>query len=143
MRVLRGIVLIFGLILIVIGISQPFFTNFWYKVSQNIVESPTNERIAGAVAVIFGVVLIVAAIKRAVAVPGLVFVLGLIMLIPGIIILIRPDFIAAATTDSFLNRPPHERRLVLLFSGLIRAIIGVILVAAVVNARPLSEQRGL
>lgn len=140
MRVLRTLVLILGLILIVIGVSQPIFADFWYCASKSIVQSAACERIAGAFAVIFGLALILAAVNRVVAIPGLVFVLGVIMFLPGIYILFRPDIIAVMTNNAFLNRPSGERRLVLLYAGIIRAIIGVVLVAAVVNSKPLPEQ---
>jgi uncharacterized protein YjeT (DUF2065 family) len=140
MRILRGIVYLLGLILIIVGISQPLLPKFWLRISQAIASSDSQLRIFGIVAVIFGVVLILASIKRAVALIPFVLALGIIALGFGVVMLVSPGSIGELMDVVFLKRPQSRQHELLWVAGGIRVIFGIMLILSVTKARPLPEQ---
>ncbi|MCE5323819.1 TMEM43 family protein [bacterium] len=140
MRVLRGVVFILGLILIIVGISQPLLPKFWIRVSRGIVESESQIRVFGAVAVFFGAILLISAIKRAVAFIPYVAALGLVAFAFGIVMLINPGAMTELMGTIFSNRSEAMQYQILWIAGIIRVVFGALLLLAVTRARSLPEQ---
>ncbi|MEN6358052.1 MAG: hypothetical protein ABFD83_13325 [Armatimonadota bacterium] len=140
MRFLRAVVFLLGLILILVGISQPLLPGFWIRISQGIVESESQIRIFGVVAVLFGAVMLLAAIKRAVALIPFVAALGVVALVFGIVMLINPERISGLMGTIFLNRPQYAQLKILWIAGIVRVIFGILLLLAVTGTRTPAEQ---
>jgi uncharacterized protein YjeT (DUF2065 family) len=140
MRILRGVVFLFGFILIIVGISQPLLPNFWLRISHAITGSGLQLRILAIVAIFFGVVMLIAVIKRAVTLIPFVAALGIITLGFGIVMLVSPGIISDLMNALFLDRPQYRQQELLWVAGLIRVLFGVILILSVIIARPQPEQ---
>lgn len=140
MRILRGIVYLLGLILIIVGISQPLLPKFWLRVSHTIAGSDSQLRIFGIVAVFFGAVLLLSAVKKAIALIPFVAALGIIALGIGVVLLINPGSMRDLMDMIFLKRPQYRQHELLWIAGLVRVLFGIILILSVARARPLLEQ---
>jgi hypothetical protein len=131
--VLRWIVLIIGVLVLLLGVSQIFWASWWLSILPSVMALQTL-RILGIVALVIGVTLTLAAARRAVGLRILVYILGLLMLISGIALVIDPMFMKNTVYSFFLNKEPGPQMMLTRIGGVIRALIGAALIYAA--ARP-------
>jgi hypothetical protein len=130
--IIRRIVLVLGAVVVLIGLSQVFAASWWLKVMPGMM-APHGMRILGGVALLVGVVLLDAAVRRAVGLRPFVLIIGILMLFGGAILLFNPGAMHTFWA-SWMNRPHESQMTMTWIAGLVRAAIGILLVYAATRA---------
>ncbi|MCE5314070.1 MAG: hypothetical protein ABFD49_07360 [Armatimonadota bacterium] len=131
MRILHGIVLVIALISIIVGISQLFLREFWMTVVEASIKSTWLTTLFGGLGILFGGLLGTAAIKKAIAFRIFVLTLSVLMVIISIAVLCFPTFTKDLMRTMILNKSEGSQLIALRIGGLVRIVIGVILLFAV------------
>jgi hypothetical protein len=129
---IRRIVLVLGVLVVLIGLSQVLAASWWLRIMPGMMGSH-GMRILGIVALLIGAVLVDAWIRRAVGLRPFVLVIGALMLVGGVVLLINPGTMNAMWA-SFMNRPHESQMTMTWIAGLVRAAIGALLVYAATKA---------
>lgn len=127
MGFVRRALFVLALILMVIGGLQSVFQSFTINLTRSIVEMDFVMRLMGLVAFVFGALLLIAAWKRVIGLRPLMVVLGWIMFAAGAVILIAPGAWRELAYSVFLNRGAGTQSFMLSLSGLIRIVIGALI----------------
>lgn len=127
--VIRGLVYVFAVIAILVGISLLIFPFWWVDTALILVNSSWYYLIAATTA-IFGGVLLIAAIRRLVGLRIFVGILGAIILIVSLIYLANLDIAQNMVNALLLQRPRSYQLVIMLFGGIIRIGIGIALLYA-------------
>jgi len=138
--VIRRIVLVIGALIALIGLSQIAAANWWLRIMPSIMQ--TRElRILGIAALVVGVVLTFAGIRRLVGLWGFVLVLGVLMLVGGAVMLLNPAWIKDTVNPYFLNRPHNALIQMAWAGGAARVLIGALLISAASRGGPRTGAR--
>ena len=124
---LRTVVSIVGVLIALIGLSQVAATAWWVRILPSIMGQP-EVRVYGVVLLAIGAVLALAALRRLVALRLFVLVLGLWVVLSGAALLVSPGAMQHTVYAQFLSRPHGTQMAVICVSGLIRVLIGGLLV---------------
>jgi len=130
--IIRRIVLVLGVLVVVLGLSQVVAASWWLRIMPGIM-GPHGMRILGVVALLIGIVLVDAGVKHAVGLRAFVLVIGALMLVGGVVLLVNPGMMNAFWA-SWMSRPHGSQMTMTWIAGLIRAVIGVLLVYAATKA---------
>lgn len=128
--VIRRIVFALGLLAVIVGLSQTAFPSWWIGVSPKLVASTALCVGWGLFAGIVGVALIVAALRRLVGLGLFVLILGGLMLAGGVTFVVHPAF-ARDIVGAFVVNPAPSLRIAITFgAGVVRVILGALLLFA-------------
>ena len=130
--ILRKLVLLIGLIILALGLSQVIFAHWWARVALELVSAPTIYYFV-AFAFAAGIIFVAAGWKKQVMFRWFFIVLGVILLFFSVWIMVEPGMWGALTRTMITNRPEAGRVAVVMAAGLIRALIGMFIIYA---ARP-------
>jgi hypothetical protein len=125
---IRRVVLVLGVLVTLLGLSQTVAASWWLRIMPSMM-APRGMRILGIVALLIGIVLVDAALRRAVGLRLFVAIIGILMLFGGAILLLNPTPIHTIWV-SFMSRPHESLMTLTRVAGLFRAAIGVLLVYA-------------
>lgn len=131
--VLRRIILIFGVLLILLGVSQLLFADWWIVVPGAVRGSAFALFLIGLLAVAIGGVFLVATVTRLVGLLIFMLIVGAIVLAEGVVVLVSPDIMRDLLDALVLNRAHAFQVVAIWISGLIRIALGVAIVYAVMH----------
>lgn len=135
--VVKRIVLATGALTVLAGLSQVLFAPWWIQNYPPLIA--TNWlAVFGVILIMIGCVTLIAALEKLVALRGLFVVLGAIELGFGILAILSPAFIRDLADAFFLKRSLGTQILGFWFGGLLRVILGALMIYAVVKA-PVAE----
>ena len=129
---LRRIVGVFAVLVILAGLAEIIFPNFAIDLSRTMTRLLWL-RVAGAFSIVFGVLLIVAYLQRAVEIRVFVLVLGIYAIVAGLVVIAGPDLIRDLVYALLIRRGPGFQCAVLWVTGLIRIAIGCALIYALLK----------
>jgi len=126
---MRRIVLAFGALVALIGLSQVAAAHWWTRVLPSLM-GLGHLRAYGIIILAIGIVLLMAALLRAVKLRLFVLILGLWILLAGAALLLIPAMMRDTAYAFFLNRAHGTQMTMMIVSGLVRVVIGILLVYA-------------
>ena len=133
---MRVLVMVIGALIALVGLSQIVAAPWWLGVLPSIMDA-RNTLIFGVVAIVVGIILVVAVLQRAVAWRPFVLVLGLLMLLGGLALTLNPGTMRHILYMSVLSHPQKAQLAVTTVGGVIRAVIGLLLIyAAAIKREP-------
>jgi hypothetical protein len=127
--VLRRIVLPIGVLVLILGLSQVVAAQWWLRVMPSILTLPSL-RIFGVVALLMGIALLAAAVRREVSLRIFVLILGVLMLLGGVAMLACPAAMREVVNSFFLSRPHSSQLIMTMVFGVVRAIVGALLICS-------------
>ena len=134
--IVRGIVLVIGVFVALIGLSQIAAAHWWLRIMPWIMQAP-HLRILGVVALLIGLVLTLAARRRVVGLRAFVMVLGILMLLGGAMLLVCPVVMKDTIYAYFMDRP-HDSLLRMAYAGgATRLMVGIALLWSATRAKHL------
>ena len=138
--VLRRIVLPIGVLVLILGLSQVVAAQWWIRVMPSILTLPSL-RIFGVVDLLMGTALLAAAVRREVSLRIFVLILGVLMLLDGVARLACPAAMREAVNSFFLGRPHSSQLIMIMVRGVVRAIVGALLIysASKIERRSISR----
>ena len=125
--VLRRIVLLIGVLVLILGLSQVVAAQWWLRVMPSILTLPSL-RINGVVDLMMGIALLAAAARREVSLRIFLLILGVLSLLGGVAMLACPAAMREAVNSFFLSRPHSSQLTMTMVSGVVRAIVGALLI---------------
>lgn len=125
---LRGFVVLIGLIIAIVGISQAIAPGWWLTSLMPIIMGIAVLRVIGIVVIVIGGLLVLAALSRAVGLSLYVLILGLLMLVIGILLLVDPGLIKSGLEAFIVNR--GTGLVATRVAGVIRLLLGIALMYA-------------
>jgi uncharacterized protein YjeT (DUF2065 family) len=125
--VLRRIMLLIGVLVLIQGLSQVVAAQLWLRVMPSILTLPSL-RIFGVVALLMGIALLAAAVKREVSLRIFVLILGVLMLVDGVAMLAWPAAMREAVNSLFLSLPHSSQLTMTMVRGVGKAIVGALLI---------------
>ena len=128
--VIRDILIAIGLLMILVGISQFVLGTWWNGVSRKIIDS-TRLRILGLIGLLIGGLFVYAAVEAVVNLHWYFWFLGLWSIVFSLVIIINPAFARRYSESVYLDRPRNEQLRFLYILGLIRILLGAIILYAV------------
>ncbi len=130
--VIRKIVLGTAIALIMIGMSQLIVSRWWLEKAHKLTDS-SYLYLWGLIGVVFGILLLLAVLERVVGIRSLVAIIGLLNLSAGLALLVSPQFFRDLAYAIIFDRSPGIQVFVMFLGGLLRAIVGTLLVYAVIK----------
>ena len=135
--VIRGILYIFAVLIILLGVSQLIFPFWWVKTALSVVD-PSRIYLFAVIGIILGTLLIIAAKRGLIGLRTFMYIFGLIVIVSGIIYLINPGIPRETIRALFVDQPRGCSIGIIILSGLIRTVIGSIIIYAL--GRPLARE---
>lgn len=126
---IRKILLVIGILITIVGLSQLVFVRWWVEHLPRLIESPSFY-IWGLVPLLFGVVLLIGVLERAVGQRPLLAIISVISIIGGATMVAQPKFSKDIVDAIFGNRSHSIQLLVVAMGGLVRTLIGVVILWA-------------
>ncbi|MGQ9456163.1 MAG: hypothetical protein ACUVRS_01540 [Armatimonadota bacterium] len=136
---IRKILLIIAILVTIVGLSQLAFVRWWVEHLPRWIESPSFY-IWGLVPLLFGVVLLIGILERVVGQRLLLTVVSVISIIGGATIVAQPKFSKDAVHALFSNRSYSIQLLVVAMGGIVRTLIGVIILWALARPETISNR---
>jgi len=130
----RKILTVLALILLAVGSLEFLFKQGTVDLSRAMVESDFWTRLAGIFALFFGVMLLIGAKRRVIGLTTFLSILGWYMVAVAAVLLVYPPVLTGIIYAIFLNTPHATQVFVVQLSGLIRIVLGGLLLYAI--ARP-------
>jgi len=134
---IRKILYVLAVALALLGASQLVLTRWWLDRIPGIVESDLFY-LWGLPGVLFGVILLIGVLERAVGLRAFFAVVSVISIASGGLLLARPDLMRDMADALFLNRSSAVQVFDVWLSGLVRIGIGIALLYALI--RPAGRQ---
>lgn len=134
MLFVRRTIIVLAVFLLAVGSFQLLFKQGTVDLTRAMVESDLWMRLAAIVALFFGIVLVVAARMRVMAMAAFFQVAGLVIAAIAAVLLVYPPLFVGVVCAIFLDRSHATQMFVVQLTGLIRITIGLLLLYAV--ARP-------
>lgn len=131
MAFLRKILFVFAVLLLVVGGLEFVFKQGTVDLSRAMFKSYLWMRLIGIVALFFGIVLIMAARRRAIGLAVLFMILGGLEVAVAAMLLVYPPMFTGFIHAVFLNRSHGTQMFVVQLSGLIRIVLGLLLLYAI------------
>ena len=125
--VLRRIVLLIGVLVLILGLSQVVAAQWWLRVMPSILTLPSL-RINGVVDLMMGIALLAAAARREVSLRIFVLILGVLMLVDGVAMLAWPAAMREAVNSLFLSLPHSFQLTMTMVHGVVWGIVGALLI---------------
>jgi uncharacterized membrane protein HdeD (DUF308 family) len=100
--------------------------------------TPTLFYVSGAIAVVVGLIMFYAGVNRFTRYSILVWIIGLLIFLAGVIALIAPGGFIDFERRVFFSQPENVRLLMIYVSGAIRILIGLLLIIAGISRPPAS-----
>lgn len=138
--VLRRIIGVVGALIILVGGMEIVFPVFTIALTRSLAHVPYL-RIAGAVGVVMGAILVVAYARKLVGLRLFVVILGTYMIIAGLVTLAGPELVRDLIHALLLRRGPGFQMMILWVSGLIRIALGCALLYAVIKPPQFEPQQ--
>jgi hypothetical protein len=130
---IRKILFVVAAIVALIGASQLVFAGWWLDRMPGMVES-SSFYLLGLPGVLFGIVLLIGIMERAVGLRLFLGIVSVISIAGGGVLLVRPEFTRDIVDALLLNRSHFVQVFDMWLVGLIRIAIGIALLYAL--ARP-------
>ncbi|MGB9620343.1 MAG: hypothetical protein ACPL7K_08015 [Armatimonadota bacterium] len=130
-------------IIVLLGASQLVFAGWWVERVLGIVESSLFY-LWGLPGLLFGVVLLIGIMDRAVGLRLFLAAVAVISIVVGGVLLAQPEFARDVLGTLFVKRSPAAQKFDLLLGGLVRIAVGAILFYALMTpegSRPDSGER--
>ena len=128
--VLRGFVILVGVLIVIIGLSQVITPAWWLNSIMPALMGLPALRIIGIVAIVIGGLFTLAVLRGVVGLRLFVLILGLLMLVGGIVIVFDPILMKNGVYAFFLNRGTGAQLTATRVAGIFRTLIGIALVYA-------------
>ena len=135
--VIKKIILIIGILVVLVGLSQVLFASWWLAVYPSFLVTGWLAAF-GIFAIILGCIMLIAAVEKLVLLRGLFFVLGAIILGVGIIAVLSPSFMCDLGNALVVKRSQGVQMVEIRGAGVLRMILGALIIYAVVKA-PVAE----
>ena len=129
---LRGLVLVLGVLVILVGVSLVIMPGWWLNMVKTSVDT-SSIRLWSIAGIVFGVILLLAAAAREISMIWLMGIIGAISLVFGLVMIIEPSLFRSWTDTMFFNRPPHTQIMMAVIGGLVRIVLGALMIVAAVN----------
>lgn len=130
---IKRLVVVFGGLAILAGLSQLVSASWWVDITADIVNSRLLA-LNGIIGVLFGALMLVALAQRLVIMRGLFAFLGIFGMATGALALLNPDMTRDLVNALMLNRTHSYQVLVVWIGGILRTVVGVLLIYAVVKS---------
>lgn len=138
--IVKKIIFAIGVLSALVGLTQLAFVFWWLQVFPYILVTGWLAAF-GILAIIIGCVMLIAAAEKLVLLRGLFVVLGIIELMVGILAALNPSMMRDLAQALVLNRSLAYQIFAVWIGGVVRVILGVLIIYAVVRA-PVSERPG-
>ncbi len=139
--VLRAIVAAIGILVMLVGLTELIFPDRLIEATDALMR-PTALRILGIVELVLGLILIAAALNRAIGLTTFALILGTYVILIGIALIVAPGRLIGLSNALLLDASPATQSAVLGLSGVVRILIGAALFWS--TMRPLRPvERGL
>jgi hypothetical protein len=126
---LRRLVVLIGIIAVIVGISQIIITHRVEVMTKHYIAGSSIYLLA-AVSLLFGIILAWAGATRHVRLFRLILVIGVLMIIAGLFIGILPGMSRELIYTFYFNKPESTRKIIAWAGGLIRILLGTIIIYA-------------
>lgn len=129
---IRKILIVLATALVLIGLSQVVFAQWWIKHLPNWIESPSFY-VWGIWPLLFGVLLLLGVLEHAVGYREILAIVSILSIAGGILMLVQPQFVRDIAYAVFLNRSHSIRVVDLWVGGFARIAIGAVIILGLIR----------